>query len=28
VTFTGVRRLGILGREPAGDTVLRDGTLS
>jgi monovalent cation:H+ antiporter-2, CPA2 family len=25
VTFTGVRRQGILGREPAGDTVLRDG---
>jgi len=28
VTFTGVRRQGILGREPAGDTVLRDGTSS
>ena len=27
VTFTGVRRLGILGREPAGDTVLRDGDI-
>jgi monovalent cation:H+ antiporter-2, CPA2 family len=25
VTFTGIRRQGILGREPAGDTVLRDG---
>jgi CPA2 family monovalent cation:H+ antiporter-2 len=25
VTFTGLRRQGILGREPAGDTVLRDG---
>jgi CPA2 family monovalent cation:H+ antiporter-2 len=25
VTFTGVRRQGILGREPAHDTVLRDG---
>ncbi|MGA7540468.1 MAG: cation:proton antiporter [Steroidobacteraceae bacterium] len=25
VTFTGVRRQGILGREPAGETVLRDG---
>ncbi len=27
VTFTGVRRLGILGREPAPDTVLRDGDI-
>ncbi len=27
VTFTGVRRQGILGREPAGDTVLRDGDI-
>jgi CPA2 family monovalent cation:H+ antiporter-2 len=27
VTFTGVRRRGILGREPAGDTVLRDGDI-
>ncbi len=25
VAFTGVRRRGILGREPSGDTVLRDG---
>jgi CPA2 family monovalent cation:H+ antiporter-2 len=25
VTFTGVRRHGILGREPSGETVLRDG---
>ena len=25
VTFTGIRRQGILGREPAGDAVLRDG---
>ncbi|HVC29889.1 MAG TPA: NAD-binding protein, partial [Steroidobacteraceae bacterium] len=25
VTFTGIRRLGILGREPAADTVLRNG---
>ncbi|HWF99005.1 MAG TPA: cation:proton antiporter [Steroidobacteraceae bacterium] len=25
VTFTGIRRQGILGREPAGDTMLRDG---
>jgi CPA2 family monovalent cation:H+ antiporter-2 len=25
--FTGVRRHGILGREPAGDTVLRDGDI-
>jgi CPA2 family monovalent cation:H+ antiporter-2 len=25
VTFTGIRRQGILGREPGGDTVLRDG---
>jgi CPA2 family monovalent cation:H+ antiporter-2 len=27
VAFTGVRRHGILGREPAGDTVLRDGDI-
>jgi monovalent cation:H+ antiporter-2, CPA2 family len=27
VTFTGVRRQGILGREPAGSTVLRDGDI-
>src|SRR6516225_2279361 len=27
VTFTGVRRHGILGREPAGDTILRDGDI-
>jgi monovalent cation:H+ antiporter-2, CPA2 family len=27
VTFTGVRRLGILGREPSLDTVLRDGDI-
>lgn len=27
VTFTGVRRHGILGREPEGDTVLRDGDI-
>src|SRR5580658_7452578 len=27
VVFTGVRRLGILGREPSGDTVLRDGDI-
>ncbi|MFL6605288.1 MAG: cation:proton antiporter [Steroidobacteraceae bacterium] len=27
VTFTGVRRQGILGREPAGDTILRDGDI-
>jgi CPA2 family monovalent cation:H+ antiporter-2 len=27
VTFTGVRRQGILGREPAPDTVLRDGDI-
>ena len=27
VTFTGVRRQGILGREPASDTVLRDGDI-
>jgi monovalent cation:H+ antiporter-2, CPA2 family len=27
VAFTGVRRQGILGREPAGDTVLRDGDI-
>jgi monovalent cation:H+ antiporter-2, CPA2 family len=27
VTFTGVRRHGILGREPAGNTVLRDGDI-
>jgi monovalent cation:H+ antiporter-2, CPA2 family len=26
-TFTGVRRLGILGREPSGDTVLREGDI-
>jgi CPA2 family monovalent cation:H+ antiporter-2 len=26
-TFTGVRRQGILGREPASDTVLRDGDI-
>ncbi|HEY8052208.1 MAG: cation:proton antiporter [Steroidobacterales bacterium] len=26
-TFTGVRRQGILGRDPAGDTVLRDGDI-
>jgi CPA2 family monovalent cation:H+ antiporter-2 len=26
-TFTGVRRQGILGREPAADTVLRDGDI-
>jgi CPA2 family monovalent cation:H+ antiporter-2 len=25
VTFTGIRRQGILGREPGGETVLRDG---
>jgi CPA2 family monovalent cation:H+ antiporter-2 len=25
VTFTGIRRHGILGREPSGETVLRDG---
>jgi monovalent cation:H+ antiporter-2, CPA2 family len=25
VVFTGIRRLGILGREPASDTILRDG---
>ena len=25
--FTGIRRQGILGREPAGDTVLRDGDI-
>jgi len=27
VTFTGVRRHGILGREPGSDTVLRDGDI-
>jgi CPA2 family monovalent cation:H+ antiporter-2 len=27
VAFTGIRRLGIMGREPAGDTVLRDGDI-
>jgi len=27
VVFTGIRRLGILGREPANDTVLRDGDI-
>jgi CPA2 family monovalent cation:H+ antiporter-2 len=27
VTFTGVRRQGILGREPASDTILRDGDI-
>jgi CPA2 family monovalent cation:H+ antiporter-2 len=27
VTFTGVRRLGILGREPGMDTVLREGDI-
>src|SRR5258708_21220631 len=27
VTFTGVRRQGILGREPAADTELRDGDI-
>jgi len=27
VTFTGVRRQGILGREPSPDTVLRDGDI-
>ena len=27
VVFTGIRRLGILGREPAVDTVLRDGDI-
>jgi CPA2 family monovalent cation:H+ antiporter-2 len=27
VTFTGVRRQGILGRDPAGDTALRDGDI-
>jgi monovalent cation:H+ antiporter-2, CPA2 family len=27
VTFTGVRRLGILGREPSLETVLRDGDI-
>jgi len=27
VTFTGVRRQGILGREPSGDTLLRDGDI-
>ncbi len=27
VVFTGIRRLGILGREPAVDTILRDGDI-
>jgi monovalent cation:H+ antiporter-2, CPA2 family len=27
VAFTGIRRQGILGREPSGDTVLRDGDI-
>lgn len=27
VMFTGIRRLGILGREPSGDTVIRDGDI-
>jgi len=27
VTFTGIRRQGILGREPARETVLRDGDI-
>ena len=27
VTFTGVRRQGIMGREPAGETILRDGDI-
>jgi monovalent cation:H+ antiporter-2, CPA2 family len=27
VVFTGIRRLGILGREPSGDTILRDGDI-
>jgi K+:H+ antiporter len=27
VTFTGVRRHGILGREPAGETILQDGDI-
>ena len=27
VTFTGLRRQGILGREPSGETVLRDGDI-
>jgi CPA2 family monovalent cation:H+ antiporter-2 len=27
VTFTGIRRQGILGREPSGDTLLRDGDI-
>jgi monovalent cation:H+ antiporter-2, CPA2 family len=27
VTFTGVRRYGILGREPSGETILRDGDI-
>ncbi len=27
VTFTGIRRQGILGREPAGDAILRDGDI-
>jgi K+:H+ antiporter len=27
VVFTGIRRLGILGREPSADTVIRDGDI-
>jgi monovalent cation:H+ antiporter-2, CPA2 family len=27
VVFTGIRRMGILGREPASDTVIRDGDI-
>ncbi len=27
VVFTGIRRMGILGREPAGDTIIRDGDI-
>jgi CPA2 family monovalent cation:H+ antiporter-2 len=27
VSFTGIRRLGILGRDPASDTVLREGDI-
>ncbi len=27
VTFTGIRRQGILGREPSGETILRDGDI-
>ena len=27
MTFTGLRRQGILGREPSGETVLRDGDI-